>query len=65
MKVIVNNSELEIFGGATVKDAIRRFFIQNGIKKSKPLTISDQWNHEIDIDSPLREGMSITFQIDE
>ncbi|MBR5084271.1 MAG: hypothetical protein IKX33_06685 [Prevotella sp.] len=65
MKVIVNNDEIQIFGGATAKDAIRRYFIQKGEKRTNNITIRDQWEHEIDSDAPLREGMIITFKINE
>ena len=65
MKIIVNNDEIEIFGGATAKDAIRRYFISKGEKKTNNITIHDQWEHEMDPDAPLREGMSITFEINE
>lgn len=65
MKVIVNNHEIDIFGGATAKDAVRRYFISKGEKKTNDITIRDQWEHEIDPDAPLREGMSLTFEINE
>lgn len=65
MKIRVNNDEIDIFGGATAKDAIRRYFISKGEKKTNNITIRDQWEHEMDPDAPLREGMSITFVINE
>ena len=65
MKIIVNNDEIDIFGGATAKDAIRRYFLKKAEKKPKNIVIRDQWEHEMDLDAPLREGMSITFEINE
>ena len=65
MKIRVNNDEIDIFGGATAKDAIRRYLIQKAEKKTRDIIIRDQWEHEMDPDAPLREGMSITFEINE
>lgn len=63
MKVFVNSDEIEIFGGATVKDALRRFFLKKCDKNEGNFIVRDQWDHEMDIDAPLREGMKITIDI--
>ena len=65
MNVKVNSKDIRIFKGATAKDAVLRYLSTNKMDKAlvEQVVVNDQWNHEIDIDAPLREGQVITFEI--
>lgn len=65
MNIKVNSKDIRIFRGATAKDAVMRYLTTNKMDPAlaKQVVINDQWNHEIDIDAPLKEGQVITFEI--
>ena len=61
MKITVNDKNIRIFAGATVKDALRRYFAKTDPAKAEETTVMDQYGHELDADAPLHEGMTITL----
>ena len=65
MKITVNDKNIRIFAGATVKDALRRYFAKTDPAKAEETTVMDQYGHELDADAPLHEGMTITFKTEE
>ena len=67
MRITVNDKKIIIFQGATVKDALLRLFSKNGISRDTLMQVTayDQWGHELDLDSPLREDTAITYEINQ
>ena len=65
MRITVNNQEIVLFHGATVRDALNRLFVKNGINRDilPWVVVYDQWGHEIDLDAPLRADAAITYEI--
>lgn len=65
MRITVNNQEIVLFHGATVRDALNRLFVKNGIDRDTLnfVTVYDQWGHELDLDAPLRAEAAITYEI--
>ncbi len=64
MRIKVNNQEVVIFQGATVKDALLKSFSRDDIDKALINSVEayDQWGHEIGLDSPLKPDQTITYQ---
>ncbi len=64
MRVKVNDKSIVLFRGASVRDALVRFFARCDIERSQitKATVYDQWGHEIDLDAPLNNGQEITFK---
>ncbi len=64
MRIKVNNHEVVIFQGATVKDALLKSFSRDDIDKALINSVEayDQWGHEIGLDSPLKPDQTITYQ---
>ena len=62
MKIKVNGRLIEIFKGATAKDAVRRFFVTQGqsLNTLHTFILHDSYGHEIDLDAPLYESTEIT-----
>lgn len=65
MKITVNDKPIRIFAGATVKDALRRYFAKTEPAKAEETMVMDEYGHELDADAPLHEGMTITFKTEE
>ncbi|MBR6181372.1 MAG: hypothetical protein IKQ77_09195 [Prevotella sp.] len=65
MRITVNNQEVVLFHGATVRDAMNRLFVKNGISRDilSWVVVYDQWGHEIDLDAPLTADAAITYEI--
>ncbi len=61
MTVIVNNSSIRIFSGATAGDAVLRWAVRNklDISKVSSLQVTDQWGHKIGFEAPLSENQLI------
>lgn len=60
MKITVNNTLLELHGGARVKDAIVSFFIQAGHKVPKRLpNVEDRFGNRVAHDGELTEGTAL------
>jgi len=62
MKVTVNRTEIELFSGATVMDALRAFYVQRG----KPLPpvlprVTDKYGNRVAADGRLTEGSHLSF----
>lgn len=63
MKVIVNRTELEIFRGAKVADAIRMYFVHH--KKALPKTlpkVEDRYGNTVAPDGALSEGSRLIIK---
>ncbi|HOG20883.1 MAG TPA: hypothetical protein PKW37_10630 [Salinivirgaceae bacterium] len=57
MKVTVNKTELTIFQGATVADAIRAYYTQQKQKAPTPLPeVEDTYGNSVEHDGALTEG---------
>ena len=58
MTVIVNNSRIRIFSGATVGDAVLRWAVRNRLEISivSSLQVTDKWGHKLDNAAPLHEN---------
>lgn len=61
MTIIVNNSKIRIFRGATVRDVLLRFAVRNGLSLNniESLKVTDRWGHDIDHTAPLRDKQII------
>ena len=61
MTVIVNNSKIRIFNGATVGDAVLRWAVRNRLEISKvsSIQVTDKWGHKLDNAAPLHENQII------
>lgn len=60
MKITVNNTVLELHGGAKVKDAILNFFTHSGRKVPKRLPIvEDRFGNRVAHDGELTEGSAL------
>lgn len=67
MKVSVMDKEIVLFCGATVKDALLRYFTKCDIRREviESVTAKDQWEHVLDLDVPVSDGQIITFSFGE
>ena len=65
MRITVNNQEVVLFHGATVRDALNRLFVKNGISRDimAYVVVYDKWGHEIDLDASLGPDAAITYEI--
>jgi hypothetical protein len=60
MRIRVNETELEIFSGARVTDALRKYSkeqyraVARGEKH-----VTDQWNHPLDLEGELSEDQQL------
>ncbi|MDR2126830.1 MAG: hypothetical protein LBP63_08380 [Prevotellaceae bacterium] len=63
MKIFINDSEIEIFAGATIESAIRKLDkkILNEIKKGKS-EVYDRYGNRVSISGPLHENSQITIK---
>lgn len=61
MTVIVNDSKIRIFSGATVGDAVLRWAVRNRVAISRfpSIQVADKWGHILDIEAPLSENQVI------
>jgi len=57
MRVFVNDQELEIARGMTVKQALSRAKLLGEIETSKK--VFDEWDNELGLDGALSEGMKL------
>ncbi|MDR0420740.1 MAG: hypothetical protein LBH30_04720 [Prevotellaceae bacterium] len=62
MKIFINGNEIEIFVGATIEDAVRKFDknILAEIKNEKAEAL-DQYGNHVSISGPLYENSQITI----
>ncbi len=67
MKVNVQEKEIVLFCGATVKDALLRYFTKCDMRRDiiNHVQVKDQWGHELDLDAPLSDEQYLTFSISE
>lgn len=61
MKVFINNQEIELFLGARVEDAVRRYLRLKELSdvNLKSVLVRDAWGNEIDLDGALSDGAKI------
>ncbi|RPJ40982.1 MAG: hypothetical protein EHM27_07015 [Deltaproteobacteria bacterium] len=57
MRILVNDQEVEIARGMTVKHALSQAGILAEIKASKK--VFDEWDNELGLDGALSEGMKL------
>lgn len=64
MTVIVNDSRIRIFNGATVGDAALRWAVRNRLEidKVSSLQVTDKWGHQLDYAAPLRDNQIIIIK---
>lgn len=67
MKVSVMEKEIVLFCGATVKDALLRYFTKCDIRRDviDRVTAKDQCEIVLDLDAPVIDGQNITFSYGE
>ncbi len=67
MKIKVQDKEIVLFHGASVKDALLRYFTKCDIRRDviNHVVVKDQWGHELDLDAPLRDGQLVFFSFSE
>lgn len=65
MTVIVNDSKIRIFKGATVGDVVLRWAVRNRVAISRfpSFQVTDKWGHKLDIEAPLSENQIIKILI--
>lgn len=65
MIVKVNNQEVRIFKGASVKHALLRYIlrVKADVSNIEKLQVKDRKGHQLDQDAPLKEGDSITVNL--
>ncbi|MDR2292796.1 MAG: hypothetical protein LBE11_04895 [Prevotellaceae bacterium] len=63
MKIFINGNEVEIFIGATIESAIRKFDknILKDIKQGKS-AVYDRYGNHVSISGPLHEKSQITIK---
>ena len=61
MTVIVNNSKIRIFKGATAGDVALRWAVRNKLDISEvpSLQVTDKWGHKLDHQAPLHDQQII------
>jgi hypothetical protein len=57
MRIFVNDQEVEIARGMTVKHALSQAGLLGEIKASKK--VFDEWDNELGLDGALSEGMKL------
>lgn len=57
MRIFVNDQEVEIARGLTVKHALSQAGLMGEIKVSKK--VFDEWDNELGLDGALSEGMKL------
>ena len=64
MEIIVNDTSVRVFKGAKVRHALLKYFSMNLMDKSlsEDMEVYDAYGHLIDMDAPLTDGQSITFE---
>ena len=64
MEIKVNDTPVRVFKGAKARHALLKYFSMNLMDKtiSDDMEIFDAYGHQIDLDSPLSDGQSITFE---
>jgi hypothetical protein len=65
MKVKVNRRTLDIFEGATARNALLRYFKLRKFDLSlvEKVDVFDVWGHPIDLDAPLSEGQTVKYKM--
>lgn len=60
MKILVNDTEIEIFSGAKVKDALRKFSesLYGEVKKGNS-EVKDKWNNCLELNGELCAGQRL------
>ena len=63
MKITVNNIPLELHNGARVKDAILKYYSQNGKNIPKPFPpVEDRFGNTVDYDGELTDGNTLIIK---
>ena len=57
MKVYINNREVALLPGMTVRHAVIQAGLMSEIEAGKP--VCDEWGNEMGLDGALEEGMKI------
>ena len=67
MKVNVMGKEIVLCYGASVRDALLRYFTKFDIRRDviESVTAKDQWENVLDLDAPVSDGQNITFSLGE
>lgn len=64
MNVFINDEAITVFNGATVKDAIRAFYVQHNKKLPSSLPIiTDGYGNSVAPDGELTEGNHLYIKI--
>ena len=65
MKVNVMGKEIVLFYGASVRDALLRYFTKFDIRRDviESVTAKDQWENVLDLNAPASDGQNITFSM--
>ena len=64
MKVIVNRTEVELFSGAKVADAVRAYYVRRKLKIPNPIPpVEDQYGNSVAHDGWLSEGNRLRVQL--
>ena len=60
MKVIINNREISIFRGATVRDAVMAYSLESYLQlQNGQLIVTDRFNNHLESDGALSDGQYI------
>ena len=64
MEIIVNDTPVRVFKGAKVRPALLKYFSMNLMAKSlsDDMEVFDAYGHLVDLDAPLTDGQSISFE---
>ncbi|MDR1984896.1 MAG: hypothetical protein LBQ28_08740 [Prevotellaceae bacterium] len=64
MKIFINGKEIEIFDGATIESAVRKFdkSVLSEIKNGKS-EVCDQYGNHVALSGPLHENSQIIIKI--
>lgn len=60
MQITVNGRTIEVFSGAKVEDALRRYSAREWARVRKGMrTVSDAHGHEVGLDGELSDGQAL------
>lgn len=64
MEIIVNDTPVRVFKGAKVRHALLKYLSMNLMAKSlsDDMEVFDAYGHLVDLDAPLTDGQSISFE---
>lgn len=66
MRVRVNRRWLQLFDGATVRNAVLRYYAVRrwDVSTVDDAVVRDAYGHETDLDAPLTDGQQISVEKD-